>query len=222
MSRAKNEASVEDVGKALRANIRCLDEKLFCVVDLEVFASNYTKALVDVCAVSARATSKLLKQATEYAFDHVSAASAELFAQRAAACIRYCRTKVQGSTSGAKLSAAVKAIGCQLVGDKRDEKASLLGPLFRRSLQRRRSEETKLDSQTKSEPAASTPTKSKPAAESPLHFRRRGFDVRPSLESPPPKVRRLDTSVLQEQLEKAFSKKNTATLFWTWRPAQGQ
>ena len=153
--RAKNEALPVDVAKLLRANAISLDPSKFCVLDLDEIALNFREFLLDLCDLTARPTSALLQAAGKLAFEGASSQELKMFGDRLAGCVSHCRKKVTGSTSGAKLSPAVKAIGTKVkaVGGAEEldpsialDRRSLGQQLFSRArhLQRRKSEEEEL------------------------------------------------------------------------------
>ena len=113
-ARAKNEASPADVAKLMRANVISLDASKFCVLDLDEVATNFRNLLVDLCGLTARPTSALLQAAGKLAFEGASSQELKMFGDRISDCVSHCRKKVSGSTSGAKLCPAVKAIGTLL------------------------------------------------------------------------------------------------------------
>ena len=110
--RPANTATPQQMTKVLRAGLdRPPDMKNLMHSDPEVVmkSTEFPQLLQDILMCTPRPTPSLLEKAAVSAWD-MSKSEAEAFAQRAASCISHCRLKHKSSTSGAKLSAAVKVV----------------------------------------------------------------------------------------------------------------
>ena len=107
MARAKNTADEKAVGKVLRANLTCLDPKLFQQAEMDLVVASYEDFLIDLLKVTARPTQSILKAAASSVFA-VSPETADAFAGRMCKSISYCRQKEKSAQSGKKLHSAVK------------------------------------------------------------------------------------------------------------------
>ena len=108
-SRSKNEATVDDVVKICRANLRDVDDRVLGSTDMDKMAQHFEPFLCDLLAVTSRPTCKLLTDAAAVAFQ-ARQEEAKLFGQRIATLVGYIRRKGSGATSGAKLHPSVAKI----------------------------------------------------------------------------------------------------------------
>ena len=111
--RPANTATPQQMTKVPRAGLdRPPDMKHLMHSDPEVVMKatpEFPQLLQDILMCTPRPTPSLLEKAAVSAWD-MSKSEAEAFAQRACSCISHCRLKHKSSTSGAKLSAAVKVV----------------------------------------------------------------------------------------------------------------
>ncbi len=107
--RSRNTATCESLAKALRCNLRGLEDKGYLDTDLDAIACKYEAALRAILSETFRPSVRLLARATKEAFQ-VPEAEAKLFGERLCACITHIRTKRRQSTSGKKLAAAVQRL----------------------------------------------------------------------------------------------------------------
>jgi len=122
MSRASNTASVSEVAKLIRLNMREVGED-YSNIDVEVVINAYKPFLLDLVRTTPRPSKTLLVQALSIAGfpKHVAG---NFWAQRMVDCVSYVKTKAKSMTSGVKLSEGVKDILQAL----RDSDQKLGGP----------------------------------------------------------------------------------------------
>ena len=112
--RIKNEASPKDISKCLRANLKGIDSQALANADLDALVKVFKDCILDIIKATCRPTVKLLELAAVEAFEGVDANLGHFFGQRMTAAVTYCRNKLKGSTSGAKLQPAVREV-CALL-----------------------------------------------------------------------------------------------------------
>ena len=112
--RIKNEASPKDISKCLRANLKGIDSQALANADLDALVKVFKDCILDIIKATGRPTVKLLELAAVEAFEGVDANLGHFFGQRMTAAVTYCRNKLKGSTSGAKLQPAVREV-CALL-----------------------------------------------------------------------------------------------------------
>lgn len=108
-SRVRNEASVEDVKKLLRANVSKLTEADYMTTEVEDVVRNYSGFILDLLKATPRVNKNLLKAACGNVFS-TSKDVSECFAGAIVRAITFCKDKVRSSTSGKKLHPAVFSI----------------------------------------------------------------------------------------------------------------
>jgi len=116
VSRVKNEASLEDLNKLLRANVSKLAEADYMTTDVEDIVKNYSGFILDLLKATPRANKVLLCKACTIVFSSSKQVS-ECFVAAIGRAISFCRDRVKSSTSGKKLHPSVFSIENFLKGE---------------------------------------------------------------------------------------------------------
>ena len=109
--RCKNTATVKDVARLMRFNLKCLNEAEFMTCDLDQVTEKYQDLLADVLAKTPRPTPALMRQAAMEAFE-CDQQLAHAFAERLVAAISHCRVKAKSATSGKKTGSRSEEDSC--------------------------------------------------------------------------------------------------------------
>ncbi len=109
MARARNEASPEELAKAIRANLRTLDTQDFACTEPSKVVDRHANLILDMLKLTPMPSAGLIASAAKVAFN-TEPEEAKLFGQRLANAISFCRKKKRSMTTGKKLSAAVVSV----------------------------------------------------------------------------------------------------------------
>lgn len=103
------QAQAAAVSKALRANVKNLEDESWSSTDIECVVDKYQELLMDLLKCGCKPTVRLLSAGAKVAFaaDDVKG---RMFAERIVCAISYCRKKAKSMTSGKKLSHGVKVV----------------------------------------------------------------------------------------------------------------
>jgi len=126
------------VCKALRANVRSLEDERWSSTDVEGVVRTYKPLLLDLVAISPRPTIGMVAEGARSAFG-ADTARARLFAERMIGAIRMCRVKAKSMISGRKLSGPVISV----IEALRSWKSVQVGPTAKRTLKRRRTDSSR-------------------------------------------------------------------------------
>ena len=111
LSRLKNNATVDQVARVLRAELADgIKESQLLVLDMDEVCDTFAGLMVSLLQVTPRPTKDLMQKAASEAFGKISAAVAMAFGERLCAAFVYCRLKSKSVKSGKKLSPGTKIV----------------------------------------------------------------------------------------------------------------
>ena len=107
-AKIKNTAGFTDVVKAIRGNVRQLEETQFSSADVEVLCENYGIFISDLLKLTQRPIKSQITDAVLDVFEDAEKAAATLFSDRIVAAISHCRGLSRRTTSCKKKSVRVR------------------------------------------------------------------------------------------------------------------
>ena len=107
-SRVKNTASVKELAKCLKANLKTgLDEQLFLSGDMDSTCGSLEALLEDMFHLTLRPTVSILTDAMAFAYNGYAKGNVKPMAQAVVNCYSHIRSKVYSVSTGKKLSEPV-------------------------------------------------------------------------------------------------------------------
>ena len=98
-AKIKNTAGFKDVVKAIRGNVRQLDETQFSSADVQVICEKYGNVIIDLLKMTQRPIKSQTKDVVLHVFEDAEKAAATLFSERIAYAISHCRGLSRRATS---------------------------------------------------------------------------------------------------------------------------
>ncbi len=109
-ARARNTATPEDMAKAIRSEIACLDQVKYMKPDLDDVVEEYHSLILEMLRRTPRPTSALIRSAAAIAFPKAPMHECRAFGEQISNAVSHCRQKLKSMTSGKKLSEGVRRV----------------------------------------------------------------------------------------------------------------
>ncbi len=108
--RARNTATPEELARAIRSELTCLDNSKYMKPDLDEVVEEYHVLILEMLRRTPRPTSILIRQAAALAFPKAPMHDCRAFGEQISNAVSHCRQKLKSMTTGKKLPEGVRRV----------------------------------------------------------------------------------------------------------------